>query len=171
MIGARLVGALVTLTVVGAVVALAFVVMMYILGSTAGSTEGTTAALMQTLMFSGCRLGLATGIFAMVGVTITTLLKSSVGSIVGFLIYTFIGESLVSVFFPRIGVWLPVNNAAAFGSGANVSYLEGDVFGDHGADALAGIAQHGYVVAGLVTTMFMLVAFGVAAFARRDVDD
>lgn len=172
-IGARLIGALTTLTVIGAAVSLAFLVMIYVLSSAAGTTDGTTGSLMRTLIFSGLRLGLATGIFAMIGVAITALLKSSVGSIVGFLVYAFIGESLISVFLPKVGVWLPVSNAAAFGSGANVSYVEGDVFAAEGPDALDTIVHHGYLAAGLVTAAFMIlsVVLGVAAFAKRDIDD
>ncbi len=173
VIAARLVGALSTLAVVGAAVALAFLAMIFMLGATAGTTEGTTAGLMRTLVFSGCRLGLATGIFAMIGVAMTTLLKSSVGSIVGFLVYAFIGESLLAVFLPVVGVWLPVNNAAAFGSGANVTRIDGDVFSSQGPDGFDEIVHHGYLAAGLVTVAFMVVAvvLGVAAFARRDIDE
>jgi len=150
-----------------------FLAMMYVLGSVAGTTEGTSGSLMRTLVFSGLRLGLGTGIFAMIGVAITALLKSSVASIVGFLVYAFIGESLISVFLPKVGVWLPVSNAAAFGSGANVSRIEGDVFSAEGADAIEEIVHHGYLAAGLVTAAFMVltVALGVVAFAQRDIDD
>lgn len=143
------------------------VVLLYGLAAAVGTTDGTTGELWANAAVAVARTGLAAALFSCFGLGITALVNNSVGSIVGFVIYWFVLENfLIQAFLPRIAVYLPITNASAFASGADVQRIEGSVFSDFDL-----VDEHSYLVAGLILAGWTLVAAvaGAVTFARRDV--
>lgn len=167
-LGTRVVAGFVTLFVITVALSIFFVAMMFLLASLVGTTDGTTSDLWLDIGAAVLRSGIVGGIFFIVGLGITTLVNSSVGSIVGFVIYWFVIESiLISAFLPKVAVWLPVTNANAFANGVDVDSVDGFF-----SDSPEFFSHHGYVVAGLILLAWGLgfLALAAIAFDRRDVD-
>ena len=145
------------------------VALLYGLAATTGTTEGTTSELWANVATIVLRTGLSAGLFATFGLAVTVLVNSSMGSIVGFVIYWFIIESfLISAFLPKVAVYLPITNASSFASGRDVERIEGSVFSADGPEL---VSHHGYVTAGVILTAWVLVGLVASAgvFDRRDV--
>ncbi len=163
---------LVTSSVVTAILAIGLssflVALLYGLASTTGSTEGTTGELWTNVVFAIVRSGIVAAVFCALGVSITLLVDSSVGSIVGFLIYWFVIENLVSAFLGKVAVYLPIVNGDSFASGRDVERIEGSAFGG----TVDFVRSHGSTTAGLYLAAWTLVGVVLAAvvFQRRDID-
>ncbi len=170
LLGARTVSSLVGVGVIGAILAVYFVALLYGLAATTGTTGGTSGELWANIAFGVLRTGLAVGLFAIFGLAITVLINNSVGSIVGFIIYWFILENfIIAVFLPRIAVYLPITNAAAFGSGNDVERITGNAFSEEGPDLAV---SHGYLLAGAILAAWVVtgLVLSAVAFTRRDID-
>ncbi|MEZ5409408.1 MAG: hypothetical protein R2761_15375 [Acidimicrobiales bacterium] len=169
LLGARTAIGIVSAGLLAMVLAAFFTALMYGLAAVTGTVDGTTGELWLNVVGVVLRTGLAAGLFCAFGLGVTLLLNNSIGAIVGFLIYWFIIENgLVALFLPRVAVWLPVTNAASFGSGSPVQRIAGNAFSAGGPDV---VDDHGYLLAGvvlLVWTVLALVAANVA-FRRRDI--
>ena len=143
------------------------IVLLLGLAAATGTTDGTTGEFWSNVAVSVLRTGLAAALFTVFGLGITVLVNSSVGSIVGFIIYWFIIENfLVSAFLPRVAVYLPITNASSFASGADVQRIDGSVFSDFDL-----IDEHSYLTAGLILAAWTVATAVVAtiAFIRRDI--
>ena len=142
--------------------------LLFVLAASTGGVDGTSGEFWTNVAFAIVRTGVSVGLFSLIGLGLTLLVNSSIGSIVSFLIYWFIGESfLLSVFLPKISAWAPITNAASFASGADVERISGSAFsGDFDI-----ITDHGYVTAGIVLGAWTLLslALGSAVFQRRDI--
>jgi ABC-2 type transport system permease protein len=170
LLGARVVSVFAGVGVIGALLSVFFVALMFGLAVATGTTDGTSGELWGNIGLGVARTGVAVGLFAIFGLGITVLINNSVGSIVGFIIYWFIIESfIVSVFLPKVGVYLPITNAGSFGSGSDVERIDGNAFSQEGPDL---VVSHGYLTAGLIlagwTALGVLLA--AIAFSRRDID-
>lgn len=110
-------------------------------------------------MGRACLVGVA--LFG-IGVALATILNSSVGAIVSFVIYAFVVEGVL-VLLPEVWHWLPLANASAFSGATGVP-----------ADPLAFLSEethHNYWWAGLILAGYV-AAFMIPAmlvFRRRDI--
>jgi ABC-2 type transport system permease protein len=155
--------------VIAALLAAFLVVLLYGLAAATGTTGGVPAEVWANIATSVARTGLAAGLFAAFGLGVTLLLDNSLASIVGFVIYWFVVEGfLIQVLLPRVAVYLPVTNAAAFAQGSPVQRLAGSLFSDEGPQM---IDHHDYLVAGIILAGWTLVALALSglAFWRRDI--
>ena len=164
---ARCVAAFIGVTLAAALVALVFVGLMFALAALTGTTDGATGEFWSNVAVSVLRTGIAGGLFAIFGVGIALLVNSSVGAIVGFVIYFFIIENLLAAFLPRIASYLPLTNTTAFAQGTDVIRLDGNVFSGDFEE----IVSHGYITAGIILFGWtVLAALGASAlFNKRDV--
>ncbi len=165
---ARMISLFVGVAVIAVALAVVLVLLLFTLAALTGTTGGTTGEFWANVAMIIVRTGLAAGLFSLFGLGVTLLIDSSVGSIVGFVIYWFVVENfLVAAFLPRLSAYLPITNADAFGSGRDVERVSGSVFsGDFEL-----VTVHGYLVAGVVLAIWVLAALvssGVV-FARRDI--
>jgi ABC-type transport system involved in multi-copper enzyme maturation permease subunit len=166
-VSARTIVGLLSVALLAILLAAFLVALLYGLAGLTGTTGGTTAELWRNAAAAVVRTGVAAGFFCAFGLGVTLLVNNSVGSIVGFVIYWFIVENfLVAAFLPRVAVYLPVTNAAAFAQGTPVQRVEGSVFSEFDL-----VDQHDYVVAGLILAAWTALALGAAsvAFKRRDI--
>lgn len=141
--------------------------LFYGLASQLGTTEGMDSEYWGWIGMSIVRTSVAVGLFAVLGMGITWIANSSVGSIVGFLIYWFVIENLVGAFLPKIAVWAPIVNGASFSSAHDVERVDGSVFsGDFDL-----LVHHSYSMAGLILLAWTALAIGAGAFVfnKRDV--
>ena len=170
LLGSRVISVFVGVGVIGAILSVFFVALIFGLAAATGTTDGTSGELWGNIGLGVIRTGVAVGLFAIFGLGVTVVINNSVGSIVGFIIYWFIVESfIISAFLSKVGVYLPITNASAFGSGNDVQRITGSVFSEDGPDL---IVSHGYPTAGLIlagwTALGVLLA--AVAFSRRDID-
>ena len=170
VVGARLLSSLLGVAILAMVLSMLLVgLLIGLTVATGGTVEGLTGEFWGNLAIIVLRTGLAAGLFACFGLGVTLLIDSSVGSIVGFVIYWFVIENfLISAFLPRVGSYLPITNANAFSTGDDVERIEGSVFsGDFDL-----VFSHSYRVAGLILLAWVLAAAVPATlvFARRDID-
>jgi ABC-2 type transport system permease protein len=170
ILGVRLLSSLIGVAVLAMVLSVLLIgLLIGLVVSTGGTVEGLTGEFWGNLAVIVVRTGLAAGLFACFGLGVTLLIDSSIGSIVGFVIYWFVIENfLISAFLPRVGSYLPITNANAFATGADVERIDGSVFsGDFDL-----VFSHTYRVAGVVLVAWVLAAVIPAAvvFDRRDVD-
>ena len=165
----RAVVAVASVAVLAMALAVLLIALLTALAAATGTLDGADAEVWGNIALVVLRAGLASGAIAAFGLGVTLLVNSSVGSIVGFVIYWFIIESvLLQTFLPRIAAYLPVVNASSFVNGTPVQRLEGSVFsGD--VDV---VDDHSALVAGLVVLVWVALALGAAAaaFQRRDID-
>ncbi len=165
---ARTVAGLVGVALIAMILAILLVALLWGLAAAAGTTGGTDTEFWTHVASAVLRTGLAAGLFFAFGLGVTLLVNNSVGAIVGFVIYWFIIESfLISVFLPRVGVYLPITNADAFASGTDVERVNGSVFSDN----LDFIVSHSYTTAGLILAGWTALSVVAAAvvFSRRDI--
>ncbi len=171
LLAARIIGGGLSTAFLAALLAVWMVVLLYGLAAVVGTTGGTDSDLWIGTLTAIARTAIASLMFFSIGIGVTILVSSSVGAIVGFVIYWFIGENfLISAFLPKVAVWLPITNASAFGSGQDVEYIEGSVFS--GEDGFDLISHHSFQMAGVYLALWTLL-FVVAAgfwFSYRDVD-
>jgi ABC-2 type transport system permease protein len=168
-LGARTVISIVSVGLLAMALAVFLVALLYGLAAAVGTTGGTTGELWGNVALSVLRTGLAAGLFCAFGLGVTLLVNNSVGSIVGFVIYWFIIESfLVSVFLPKVAVYLPVTNASAFAQGAAVQQLQGSVFNGSEPNFTD---HHSYLVAGAILAGWTILALAgsAVAFKQRDI--
>lgn len=166
-LAARCLANFVGVTLAAALVAAVFVALIFMLCVVTGTTDGAGGELWTNIGISIVRMGLAGGLFAIFGVGISLLVNSSVGAIVGFVIYFFIIENLVAAFLPKVAVYLPLTNTSAFAAGIDVQRAEGNVFtGD-----FITVVSHGYVTAGALLAAWTVLSAVAATvvFSRRDV--
>lgn len=167
-LAARCVAGFVGVALAAIVLSIVFVAAMFVLAALAGTTGGTTGDFWVNVVVAILRTGLAAGLFAIFGIGISLLVNSSVGAIVGFVIYFFIVENfLLSAFLPKVAAYLPITNTSAFAAGRNVERIEGSAFD---ADVEL-VVSHGYVTAGIILAAWTALAAVLAAvaFTRRDV--
>ncbi len=165
---ARSVACFVGVGLAAMVVAVFFVGLMFGLAAATGTTGGTTGDFWQAIAVSVLRTGLAAGLFAIFGLGVTLLVNSSVGAIVGFVIYFFIIENfLLGAFLPKVAAYLPITNTSAFAAGVDVERVEGSVF----TEDVQTVVSHGYVTAGVILAFWTCLAAVLAAlvFRRRDI--
>ena len=165
---ARCFAGFVGVAIASILVSIVFVGLMFGLASATGTTDGTTAEFWTNVGIAVLRTGLAGGLFAIFGLGVTLLVNSSVGAIVGFVIYFFIVENfLLSAFLPKVAAYLPVTNTSAFAAGTDVERVVGSVFTEN----VQTVVSHGYEVAGLILAAWAVSAAVLAAlvFRRRDV--
>ena len=147
------------------------IAILYLLATVAGTTDGIDGDLWGSMLGVLLRTAIVGGLFAIIGVAVCALVGSSVGTIVGFVIYWALLEGalsfLIDTFLPWLAVWLPFRNGNAFANGTPVQRIDGDVF-DGDFDL---IDHHDWLAAGGV-----VLAFGVGIallagflFDRRDV--
>ncbi|MCP4961207.1 MAG: hypothetical protein GY925_18325 [Actinomycetia bacterium] len=141
--------------------------LLFALAATTGTVDGTTGELWGNIGLAIVRLGLASALFCAFGLGVTVLVNNSVGSIVGFVIYYFVVESLTALFLRRVSVYLPITNASAFADGSDVERIEGSAF----VEDVAVVSVHSYLVAGLLLLAWTALAIIAAAiiFQRRDI--
>ena len=169
LLGARLIGGGASVFVLAAALAAWLVVLLYGLFAAIGTTDGVDADLWLDTIVAIGRTGLAAALFFAIGVAVTVLVNSSVGAIVGFVIYWFIGENfIIAAFLPQVAVWLPIANASSFGSGQDVTYIEGSLF----SEDFELLTHHGYVTAGIYLGLWtaLFVVASAVWFSYRDVD-
>lgn len=165
---ARCIAGFVGVAIAAMAVAVVFVALMFGLAAATGTTDGTTTEFWIRVTVSILRSGLAAGLFAIFGLGVTLLVNSSVGAIVGFVIYFFIIENfLLGAFLPRVAAYLPITNTSAFAAGVDVERVEGSVF----VEDVQVVVSHGYLTAGLILAGWTLLAAVLAAvvFSRRDI--
>ena len=165
---ARCFAGFVGVAVAAILVSIVFVAVMFGLAAATGTTGGTTSEFWSNVLVAVGRTGLAAGLFAIFGLGVTLLVNSSVGAIVGFVIYFFIVENfLLSAFLPKVAAWLPITNTSAFAAGVDVEQVEGSVFTEN----VETVVSHGYVTAGFILAGWSLLAAVLAliVFRRRDV--
>lgn len=170
ILGVRLVSSLLGVAVLAMALSVLLVgLLIGLVVATDGTVDGLTSEFWWNLAVIVVRTGLSAGLFACFGLGVTLLIDSSIGSIVGFVIYWFVIENfLISAFLPRVGVYLPIANANAFATGNDVERIEGSVFsGDFEL-----VFSHTYRTAGVVLMAWVLAAVVPAAlvFVRRDID-
>ena len=166
---ARIASLFVGVAVIAMLLAVFLVVLLYVLAALTGTTDGTTGEFWGNVAIIVLRSGLAAGLFSLFGMGVTLLIDSSVGSIVGFVIYWFIIENfLVAAFLPRVSPYLPITNADAFASGRDVERISGSVF----SEDFELVSVHGYVIAGVVLAAWVVAALisSGLAFVNRDID-
>ncbi len=165
---ARCVAGFVGVGLAALVVSVFFIAIMFGLAAAAGTTGGTSSEFWTNVIVAVLRTGLAAGLFAIFGIGVSLLVNSSVGAIVGFVIYFFIVENfLLSAFLPKVAAYLPITNTSAFAAGIDVERVEGSVFSDN----VEFVVSHGYVTAGIILAAWSLLAAGLAGlvFTKRDV--
>jgi len=106
-----------------------------------------------------CLVGVA--LFAM-GVALATIMNSSVGAIVSFVIYSVVVEGVL-VFLPEVWRWLPLVNAGSFGGASDVPMEPLEFFAEE--------AHHAYGWSGLIMAAYAiaLVIPAMVVFTRRDI--
>ncbi|MFT7597555.1 MAG: ABC-2 type transport system permease protein [Acidimicrobiales bacterium] len=168
LLAARVIAGGLGVAVIAAVLAALMVALLYGLAATAGTTNGTSGEFWTNTAMAVLRTGVASGLFAIFGIAITLLVDSSVGSIVGFLIYSFIIENVIGAFLPKVAVYTLITNADAFGGGRPVQRVDGSVFSDN----FDLIDAHSYLTAGLILLVAVAVGVMVAGgvFRVRDID-
>lgn len=143
------------------------IALFYGLASALGTTSGMDGEYWGWLAMAVLRTGAAAGLLGVLGLGITWIANSSVGSIVGYLIYWFVVENFLLVaFLPKIAVWAPGINAASFSSARDVERIDGSAFGDFDV-----LVHHSYLTAGVVLVGWAALAIGVGTvvFQRRDI--
>ena len=165
---ARCEAAFVGVAIAAMALSVVFIGVMYALMAATGTTDGTTGEFWGNVAVAILRTGVAAGLFAIFGVGVSLLVNSSVGAIVGFVIYFFIVETfLLSAFLPKVAAYLPITNTTAFSTGRDVERLEGSAF-DIDSEL---VVSHGYVTAGVILAGWTVLAAVLAgvAFSRRDI--
>lgn len=151
------------------ILSIIFVALLFGLAAATGTTGGTDSDFWGRVLVAVLRSGLAAGLFAIFGIGVTLLVNSSVGSIVGFMIYFFIIENfLLGAFLPKVAAYLPITNTSAFAAGVDVERVEGSVF----SEDFETVVSHDYVTAGIILAAWTIGAAVLAGlvFTRRDVD-
>lgn len=167
-LAARCVAGFVGVAVAAVAVSIVLVAALFVLAALTGTTGGTTGEFWGNVAVAVARTGVAGGLFAVFGIGISLLVNSSVGAIVGFVIYFFIVENfLLSAFLPKVAAYLPITNTSAFAAGRDVERIEGSAF-DIDVEL---VVSHSYLTAGLILAAWTALAVVLAgvAFQRRDV--
>ncbi len=167
LLAARLVSAFVGVAFLVALLAVLYVILTFVLATLVGTTDGTNAEFWTNVAGAVLRLAVAGGLFGAFGMGVTVLTNNSLASIVGFIIYWFIIDSLIGVFLPRLSVFSPITNATAFANGSSVERLSGSVFTGNAET----IVSHGPAAAGLILLAWVLGALVLSAlvFQQRDI--
>ena len=171
LFAARLMSAAWGTGVIAIVIAVWEVAALYGLAATAGTTGGATTEVWVAIAANVLRSAAITGLFSVLGISITLLLNNSVGAIVGFLSYWFVIENIVlSLFLPKVSAYLPVGNASAFGTGQPIQRFEGNVFTMATGEPVI-VEVHDYRMAGLLALGYVAAACVGAAivFRQRDI--
>ena len=166
---ARTISCFVGTAILAIALAVFMTALLYGLAAITGTTEGANAEFWGNVASATGRTGVSAGLFSLIGLGLTFAVNSSLGSIVGFLIYWFIIEGfLLSAFLPQVAVWLPVTNASSFATGRDVERVVGSVFSQEGPEM---VSHHGYLAAGVILAAWVALslAAGALIFERRDV--
>ncbi len=153
--------------VIATVLSSFFVAVLWVLSAVAGTTDGMTTDLWVDVGGAVVRSGLTGSLFFLIGLGFTVLINSSIGSIVGFLIYTFVVEVIIGSILPKLGAWLPMFNATVFTDGSDMLLFPGPFDSE-----VEPWVHHGYLTAGgiLAAWGLVLLAGSFLRFQRRDVD-
>jgi ABC-type transport system involved in multi-copper enzyme maturation permease subunit len=165
---ARVISSVVGVALLTAVVAMLYVVLMFVLAALTGTTDGITGEVWSNLLQAILRFGLAGGLFSAFGLGVTVITNNSLASIVGFVIYFFIIDQIIGVFLRRVSPYTPVTNTSAFASGTDVERIEGSAFGEQ----VETVAVHGYIAAGAIVVAYVIgtLVIGAMLFQRRDIE-
>lgn len=169
LVAARTISCFIGTAILAMILAVLLTVLLYGLAAVTGTTEGANAEFWTNVATAIGRTGVSAGLFSLIGLGLTFAVNSSLGSIVGFLIYWFIVEGfLLSAFLPQVAVWLPVTNSSSFATGGDVERVVGSVFSEQGPEI---VSHHGYLAAGIVLAAWVALSLAVGAliFERRDV--
>lgn len=160
---ARILGGAVIIFCLVALLLALFAGLLFLLATVKGSTEGIGSEYWLDTLSAIARSGLAAALFYVLGLSISTIVNSSVGAIVGYVIYGFVVENLFVFFLPKIGVWLPLTNSNAWEGAVDVLKDPTDFFSTD--------ANHGYWVAGAVLLAYSAVAsiISFVVLQRRDI--
>ena len=145
-----------------------FVLVIWLLSAVTGTTEGVTGELWGDIALSIVRNGVVAALFFLLGLGVTVLTNSSIGSIVGFLIYVFVIETtLFGTLLPNVRAWFPKANATSFIEGSDFVAPSG-IFEDEFFESI----HHGYIQSGLIIVAWVAVfwVLGLVRFHFRDVD-
>lgn len=168
LVGARTVSCFLGTAALAIALSTLMVALLYGLAAATGTTGGTTSEFWVNTVSAILRTGVASALFSLIGLGLTLVVNSSLGSIVGFVIYWFIVEGfLLQAFLPKIAVWLPITNATSFATGGDVEYIDGSIFS---ADFDL-VRHHGFIWAGVILLVWSALALVVGGyiFERRDV--
>lgn len=148
-------------------VAAGFSLLMLALTALTGSTSGADSEFWLNVGVGVVRMGIVGGVFATLGVGAAVMAESTIGAIVGFVVYFVIVESLVNEFVPRAADFLLLGNLGAFVAGTGVDRGRGDVLNER----LEVVVSHGFVAAGLLLFAWpaLLGASSSLVFRRRDI--
>ncbi len=169
LIVARTISCFVGTAILAMVLAVLMIALMYLLAALTGTIDEIPTELWSNAAQGVGRTGVSAGLFSTIGLGFTLAVNSSLGSIVGFVIYWFIVENfLLIAFLPKVAVWMPITNANAFATGADVERIDGSIFEPEGFEV---IAHHSYLAAGaiLVGWTLLFLSAGAVVFERRDV--
>lgn len=164
---ARVISGAVSLFLIATLLSAFLVVLLVILSAvTGGDTSGVGDALGE-IIAAIIRSGLTGAMFFLIGLGITVLVNNSIASIVGFLIWTFVIETLISGFLPRVSAWLPVTNANTFVPGQDFEIFSDPFGGFSEPEVLFGPTQAGIRI---LIWAVVVIGLGAVVFNRRDVD-
>lgn len=164
---ARVISGAVSLFLIATLLSAFLVVLLFILSAvTGGDTSGVGDALGE-IIAAIIRSGLTGAMFLLIGLGITVLVNNSIASIVGFLIWTFVIETLISGFLPRVSAWLPVTNANTFVPGQDFEIFSDPFGGFSEPEVLFGPTQAGIRI---LIWAVVVIGLGAVVFNRRDVD-
>jgi len=162
LLAARLVAGAIVTTIVVAVLYAFLTAALYVLALLRDGTDGVDQDWwlgVASGMGRACLVGMA--LFG-IGLALATIMNSSVGAIVSFVIYSFVVEGVLGL-LPEVWRWLPLANAGSFSGATGVPKDPFNPFSEE--------LYHGYWWAGLILAGYV-VAFLIPAilvFRRRDI--
>lgn len=168
LLAARALGGMLAVFVITLVLSAFLVVLLYIFSAMRGSTDGAFD-IWATVLGALVRSGIVGALFFALGLAVTVILNNSVASIVGFLIYAFVIETvLLRQFLPKWSRWLPMENADAFVARNGVG--DGGFFNGAGFGELPDF-HHNWWQAGLAVASAsgLMLLIAAVLFNRRDV--
>jgi len=148
----------------------------FTLSAVTGSIEGTTASTWGDIGVGLIRAAVVSALSYCLGLGLTILINSSLGAVIGYVIYWFVFEALLlSLLLPQsIEAFLPLKNAGSFLYGNSLRTDPGVwefVRSGDNAELLNSRIHHGPWIAGIVFLAWaaLFLGFGSWVFNRRDV--
>ncbi len=169
LLGARAIAVFVCTALLAIGVAAFMILSLFVLSAATGTTEGMTGEFIGNVVAVLVRTGLAGGFFGLLGLGITLAVNSSIGAIVGYIIYAVIVDNLLIFFLPWVHRFLPVINLDAVAAGRDVERLSASVLSGGDGDF---VVSHSWQTAFLILVIWGVGAVGLAwaVFRRRDID-
>ncbi len=169
LLAARAIAVFVGTALLAVIVAVFLITSLFVLSAATGTTSGVDGEFSGNVLAVLIRTGLAGGFFGLLGLGITLAVNSSIGAIVGYIIYAVIIDNLLVFFLPWVHRFLPVINLDAVAAGRDVERLSASVLSGGGGDF---VFSHSWQTAFLILVVWGVGAVVVAwaVFSRRDVD-